>query len=161
MDRTPAVVPSGRQVEIGWRAQAATVVEVGGGIREYRVGDRPVLDPYPLDAMCDGAHGAPLIPWPNRLADGRYRFERVDHQVALSEPDKRNAIHGFLRFPPGQTARRPTAGLRVHRPGPGRRRSGVGPARRSMPDPTEAPDHDTEPEETKAMATDNPMQLGV
>ncbi len=48
--------------------------------------------------MCDGAHGAPLIPWPNRLADGAYTFEGTDHQVALTEPDKNNAIHGFLRW---------------------------------------------------------------
>jgi aldose 1-epimerase len=48
--------------------------------------------------MCDGAHGAPLIPWPNRLADGRYRFDSTDYQVALTEPDKQNAIHGFLRW---------------------------------------------------------------
>jgi aldose 1-epimerase len=52
--------------------------------------------------MCDGAHGAPLIPWPNRLADGRYRFQGTDHQVALTEPDKHNAIHGFLRWRPWQ-----------------------------------------------------------
>jgi aldose 1-epimerase len=92
------VHPSGRQHEIASGEQRATIVEVGGGIREYFVGDRAVLDPYPVDAVCDGAHGAPLIPWPNRLADGRYRYDGVDHQVALNEPTKGNAIHGFLRW---------------------------------------------------------------
>ncbi|MBF4762681.1 aldose 1-epimerase family protein [Nocardioides islandensis] len=76
--------------------QRATIVEVGGGVREYRVGERDVLQPYGLDRMRDGAHGAPLIPWPNRLADGRYSFDGTEHQVALTEPDKHNAIHGFL-----------------------------------------------------------------
>jgi aldose 1-epimerase len=90
--------PSGEQFEISHGGQRATIVEVGGGVREYAVDGRPVLDPYPLDAICDGAHGAPLIPWPNRLADGRYRFDGVDYQVALTEPTKRNAIHGFLRW---------------------------------------------------------------
>ncbi|MGI8903045.1 MAG: aldose 1-epimerase family protein [Solirubrobacteraceae bacterium] len=93
-----AVRPSGEQYEIRNGSQRATVVEVGGGIREYVVGERPVLDPYPVDAMCDGAHGVPLIPWPNRLADGRYRFDGVDYTVALTEPAKHNAIHGFLRW---------------------------------------------------------------
>jgi aldose 1-epimerase len=93
-----SVPPSGRQHEIAFGEQSATIVEVGGGIREYTVGDRPVLDPYGRDAICDGAHGAPLIPWPNRLADGRYSFEGVDYQVALNEPEKHNAIHGFLRW---------------------------------------------------------------
>lgn len=92
------VAPSGDQFEICHGEQRATIVEVGGGVREYSVGDRAVLEPYPLDATCDGAHGTPLIPWPNRLGDGRYRFDGVDHQVALTEPDKHNAIHGFLRW---------------------------------------------------------------
>jgi aldose 1-epimerase len=92
--------PSGQQLEISWRDQRATVVEVGGGIRQYAVGERAVLDPYPVEAMCDGAHGAPLIPWPNRLADGRYSFDGVDYQTALTEPETHNAIHGFLRWRP-------------------------------------------------------------
>lgn len=92
------LAPSGEQFHISAGSQRATIVEVGGGIREYAVDDRNVLDPYPLDAMCDGAHGAPLIPWPNRLADGAYSFDGNQHQVALTEPDKRNAIHGFLRW---------------------------------------------------------------
>ena len=57
-----------------------------------------MLEPYPVDAMCDGAHGTPLIPWPNRLADGRYHFDGVDYQLPLTEPEKGNAIHGFLRW---------------------------------------------------------------
>jgi aldose 1-epimerase len=92
--------PSGRQFEISRGEQRATVVEVGGGIREYAVGDRDVLEPYPLGAMCDGAHGAPLIPWPNRVADGRYSYDGGDFQLALTEPPRRNAIHGLLRWRP-------------------------------------------------------------
>jgi aldose 1-epimerase len=95
---TMSVAPSGEQFEIRYGEQRATITEVGGGVREYVVGDRAVLEPYPVDVMCDGAHGAPLIPWPNRLADGRYRFDGVDHQVGLTEPEKQNAIHGFLRW---------------------------------------------------------------
>lgn len=94
--------PSGQQFEISLGDQSATVVEVGGGIRRYSVGDRDVLEPYDLDQMCDGAHGAPLVPWPNRLADGTYRFDGSDHQVALTEPEKHNAIHGLLRWRPWQ-----------------------------------------------------------
>jgi aldose 1-epimerase len=92
------VAPSGEQFEIASGDQRATIVEVGGGIREYEVGRRRILDSYPLDAMCDGDHGKVLLPWPNRLADGRYRFDGVDYQVPLTEPEKANAIHGFLRW---------------------------------------------------------------
>lgn len=113
-----ALPPSGEQFEIVHGEQRATIVEVGGGIREYVVGERPVLDPYPVLAMCDGGHGAPLIPWPNRLGDGRYRFDGVDYQVALSEPGKHNAIHGFLRWRPWRAvaheSSRVIVGTRLH-----------------------------------------------
>ncbi|MGH3512947.1 MAG: aldose 1-epimerase family protein [Pseudonocardiaceae bacterium] len=113
-----SIPPSGRQYEIQHGEQVAVVVEVGGGVREYRVGERAVLDPYPLGAMCDGAHGAPLVPWPNRLADGRYRFDGVDYQVAITEPEKSNAIHGFLRWRSWDAVRevpnRVTMGTRLH-----------------------------------------------
>ncbi len=91
---------SGRQFELSSGQQRAVVVEVGGGIREYSVGGRDVLEPYALDQMCDAAHGAPLIPWPNRLADGRYSFDGTEHQLALDEPEHGNAIHGLLRWRP-------------------------------------------------------------
>ena len=93
-----AVPPSGEQREISHGPHRATIVEVGGGVREYQLDRRDVLHPYDVDAMCDGAHGAPLIPWPNRLADGRYAFGGEQHQVALTEPATHNAIHGFLRW---------------------------------------------------------------
>ena len=112
------VPPSGEQFEIHHGDQQATIVEVGGGVRAYRWGDRDVLDPYPLGAMCDGAHGTPLIPWPNRLGDGRYRFDGTDYQVALTEPGRHNAIHGFLRWRPWQavdaTADRVVMGTRLY-----------------------------------------------
>ena len=93
-----APAPSGEQHEIVFGDQRATVVEVGGGVREYLHGDRDVLDPYPLEQMCDGAHGTVLVPWPNRLGDGSYEFDGQRLQLALTEPERRNAIHGLLRW---------------------------------------------------------------
>ena len=112
------LTPSGQQFQIVHAEQRATIVEVGGGIREYFAGDRPVLHPYPQDAVCDGAHGTPLIPWPNRLADGRYTFDGVERRVALTEPDKGNAIHGLLRWrnwnAVGASENRVVMGIRLH-----------------------------------------------
>jgi aldose 1-epimerase len=117
-----ASVPSGEQFEIVFGEQRAMIVEVGGGIRQYSVAGRPVLQPYAVEEMCDGAHGAPLIPWPNRLADGRYSFDGEDHELALSEPAKRNAIHGLLRWRPWlaleRAPERVVMGTRLH-PSPG------------------------------------------
>lgn len=90
--------PSGNQYLINFQDQSATIVEVGGGIRQYNVGDREVLESYPIEAICDGAHGTPLMPWPNRLEDGRYSFDGSQFQLEITEPAKNNAIHGFLRW---------------------------------------------------------------
>ena len=117
-----SLVPSGAQHEITHGDQRATVVEVGGGIRAYAAGERDVLDPFPLEAMSDGAHGLPLIPWPNRLQDGSYEFGGEQRQVDLTEPEKHNAIHGFLRWRNWDVveheAARVVMGTRLHpRPG--------------------------------------------
>jgi aldose 1-epimerase len=79
-------------------ADRATVVEVGGGLRSYVADGRELLDGYAEDEMATSARGQALIPWPNRLRDGRYTWDNETHQAPLSEPEKGNAIHGFLRF---------------------------------------------------------------
>jgi aldose 1-epimerase len=94
------VVPSGEQTEIRHGAQSAVVVGVGGGLRSYRIEDRPVLDGYDVDASCDGARCQTLAPWPNRVQDGRWSWRGVDHQLALTEPEQHNAIHGLVRWMP-------------------------------------------------------------
>ena len=40
------VAPSGQQVALQHGEQRAVVVEVGGGVRTYGIGARPVLDGY-------------------------------------------------------------------------------------------------------------------
>jgi aldose 1-epimerase len=92
------VPPSGAQVELRWGDQRATVVEVGGGLREYEVGGRPVLDGYDRSAMCTGGRGQLLVPWPNRIADGRYEYDGQPMQLPLSEPVQKHAIHGLTRW---------------------------------------------------------------
>jgi aldose 1-epimerase len=100
------IPPSGEQVELLCGDQRAVIVEIGAGVRSYSAGGRDVLDPYGERDMCDGAHGAPLIPWPNRIRDGRYAFDGAEHQLALSEPAAGNAIHGLLRWLPWRVLER-------------------------------------------------------
>lgn len=98
--------PSGEQVELTHGDQRLIAVGVGGGIRLYEAGGRPVIDGYAEDAICDGGRGQLLVPWPNRLRDGAYGFLEQRFQVPLSEPDKGNAIHGLGRWLPWQVLRR-------------------------------------------------------
>ncbi|MFL6140037.1 MAG: aldose 1-epimerase family protein [Frankiaceae bacterium] len=94
----PPRPPSGRQYELRHGEQSVTVVEVGGGIRTYVVGGVHVLDGYAADETCTGARGQTLVPWPNRVRDGRWRHRGKDLQLPITEPDKGNAIHGLLRW---------------------------------------------------------------
>jgi aldose 1-epimerase len=96
--------PSGAQVEIRHGAQAATIVEVGGALRTYTAGGRAVLDGYGVDEMCGGARGQTLIPWPNRLSEGKYGFRGKSYQLGWTEPSKKNAIHGLVRWTNWQVA---------------------------------------------------------
>jgi aldose 1-epimerase len=92
------VLPSGDQWTIRHGDHDAVVVEVGGGLRTYAFRGRDVLAGYPPDARCSAGRGQLLVPWPNRIRDGRYTFAGQDHQLALSEPDRGNAAHGLARW---------------------------------------------------------------
>ncbi len=92
------VVPSGAQWEIRYGDQRVVAVEVGAGLRSYTVGERPVLDGFGVDEKAGGARGQTLIPWPNRLRDGRFSWRGDEHQVAITEPSKGTAIHGLVRW---------------------------------------------------------------
>lgn len=92
------IAPSGEQIEIAAGNQRAVVVGVGGGIRAYSTGGRPVVDGYDRQEMCTSSRGQVLIPWPNRLQDGSYEFDGRRHQLPLNEPQRRNAIHGLVRW---------------------------------------------------------------
>jgi aldose 1-epimerase len=114
--------PSGVQWTIQSGTQRAAVVEVGGGLRAYDVGGHKVIDGYRSDEMSPAGAGASLVPWPNRIRDGRYRFGGADQQLSLTEPAKSNASHGLLRWTPwrvvARAADRLTVGATVH-PQPG------------------------------------------
>jgi aldose 1-epimerase len=91
-------IPSGRQFILESGNQQVVVTEVGAGLRSFTVGDKPVLDGYAEEEMCDVCRGALLLPWPNRIEDGIYEFGGRRHQTALSEPSRHNAIHGLTRW---------------------------------------------------------------
>ena len=106
--------PSGRQHVLVRGGQTAVVVEVGGALRTYDVGGRPVVDGFAEDEQPTGARGQPLIPWPNRLRDGRYTWDGREHQLPLSEPEQSNAVHGLLRWTSWTTGRQTTTSVDLH-----------------------------------------------
>ncbi|MET8750799.1 aldose 1-epimerase family protein [Streptomyces sp. NPDC004667] len=112
--QTPgAFGPTGEQWELRHGGQRAVVVELGGALRHYEADGRPLLDGFAADAPVTGGRGQLLVPWPNRVGGGRYRFDGADHQLPLSEPEHHNAIHGLLRWTPWRLLDRSGDALRA------------------------------------------------
>jgi aldose 1-epimerase len=74
----------------------AVVTEVGGGLRLLRHDDRDLLVPYDEGQVRPSYRGALLVPWPNRVVDGRYELDGVEHQLPLTEPERGHALHGLV-----------------------------------------------------------------
>ena len=101
--RTPRISvasPTGQQWRIGHGRQEVVVCEVGATLRAYTADGNAVIDGFGPDEWSHSGRGQVLAPWPNRLADGRYEFNGVRAQAALDEPERRNAIHGLVRWLP-------------------------------------------------------------
>lgn len=90
--------PSGNQYVIEAAGHRAVVTESGAALRGLTHDGRALIEGFAEDAIADGGRGQLLAPWPNRVRDGRYEFENVVHQLALTEPSRHNASHGLVRW---------------------------------------------------------------
>src|SRR5690349_8075432 len=70
----------------------------GGGIRRLAVGDWDVVDHYPAGEVAAGWPGAVLVPWPNRVRDGRWTWRGRELQLEIHSPDQPNAMHGLAAW---------------------------------------------------------------
>ena len=92
------VAPSGEQFEIVGGGYRAVVTECGASLRVLEQDGEPLVVGYDEDQQASGGRGQLLLPWPNRVEDGRYRFDDRDHQLPLSEPSRGHASHGLVRW---------------------------------------------------------------
>lgn len=90
--------PSGAQWLLSHGDQRATVVEVGGGLRTYDIGGTPVVAGYGAEQLCAHGRGQVLMPWPNRIRDGRYYLGGAENQLPITEVARHNASHGLVRW---------------------------------------------------------------
>ncbi len=88
----------GRRFEIAGGNYRAELTEVGASLAGLWRDGIPVTVEIPADGLPPKSTGAVLLPWPNRIAGGRYRFDGAEHQLPLSEPAKGNASHGLVRW---------------------------------------------------------------
>lgn len=91
------ILPTGEQYEISAGPYRAVVTELGATLRAFTKDGNDIVRGFAADTSPSGGAGQQLIPWPNRVRDGRYRFDGAELQLSLSEPARHNASHGLAR----------------------------------------------------------------
>ena len=115
--------PTGQQWGISHGDFEATVVEVGGGLRLLTRDGVDLVAGYDFDEPCQSGRGQQLMPWPNRIRDGRYHWgDAKPQQLPITEVPFANASHGLVRWALWElvehTDSSVTVGYRLH-PQPG------------------------------------------
>lgn len=92
MARTPL---SGTQHALRAGDYEAVIASVGATLRTLRFQGRDLIVSFDADELRPFYRGVTLAPWPNRIVGGRYSYAGADLQVAITEPDRGHALHGF------------------------------------------------------------------
>lgn len=87
--------PTGEQYTISHGRHTAVVTEVGAHLRSVCVDGREWLWTFDAEDIPAGSQGRQLLPWPNRIRDGRYILDGVTHQLPITEVPRHTALHGL------------------------------------------------------------------
>ena len=90
------ILPTGQRFLIESGRYTAVVTEVGATLRSFTVDGAETLYTFAEDEPA-GSKGRQLVPWPNRIRDGRYTYEGVTRQLAVNEIDRNTALHGLAQ----------------------------------------------------------------
>lgn len=75
-----------------------TVTELAARLRAFQVDGVDLVETF--DSSPPKGSGLVMVPWPNRIRDGRWRYGDRTLQLPLTEPERHNAIHGLLTAMP-------------------------------------------------------------
>lgn len=87
--------PTGTQYPITHSRYSAVVTEIGATLRSLTFDGREVLHTFAEDEAPTGSMGRQLLPWPNRIRDGRYTFDGAEYQLPITEVPRNTALHGL------------------------------------------------------------------
>ncbi len=90
--------------------QRAVVSPWGASLRRYFLveaggNEVDIVWGYSGGSQKKGGQGDVLIPFPGRIAEGRYTFDGEPFQLERNDKEGPNAIHGFVRTLPWQVSR--------------------------------------------------------
>lgn len=92
--------PTGEQHVITRGTARAVITELAASLRELSVDGVDLVQSYPEHSLPPFGEGIVLMPWPNRVEDGRWQLDGAVQQLDLTEVERNNAIHGLLRNTP-------------------------------------------------------------
>ena len=102
--------PTGEQYELALErdghAVTGIVTQVAAGLRALVVDGVALTETFGADETPPSACGITLVPWPNRVAGGRWSLDGQQQQLDLTEAAKGNASHGLLRYTAYQVVER-------------------------------------------------------
>jgi aldose 1-epimerase len=92
------------EIILTFGVQRAVVSPWGASLRRYFIAadgkETDIVWGYSGGAEKKGGQGDVLIPFPGRVADGRYTFDGQVFQLERNDKEGPNAIHGFVRTLP-------------------------------------------------------------
>jgi aldose 1-epimerase len=92
--------PSGSTIVLSHPPYRAEIATVGAGLRSLTHDGLDLVAGAPAGQRCTDYRGWVLMPWPNRVADGRYRHDGIDQQLPITEVPAHNALHGLVGWVP-------------------------------------------------------------
>ena len=93
-------------LDVAGRSVRAVITEVAAAIRHLSVDEVEITAGYDDDTPPPFGSGIVLVPWPNRVRDGRWTYAGQTLQLDITEPVRGNALHGLLRHTPYQLVER-------------------------------------------------------
>lgn len=93
------------EIQLTFERQRAWLSPWGASLRRYAMvnpegGETDIVWGYSGGANKKGGQGDVLIPFPGRVAEGRYCFDGQTLQLERNDKEGPNAIHGFVRALP-------------------------------------------------------------
>lgn len=73
----------------------AVLSTLGAGIARLTLHGRDLLMVHDPLTVPDGYSGQVLIPWPNRLRDGKYSWDGVEYELPCNDEGTHTALHGL------------------------------------------------------------------
>ncbi len=91
---TSATPLTGEQYTIRHGDYEATICEQGAILRVLRWKGTDLIAPFDADRPDPCCNGYMLMPYPNRIEEGRYTFEGKTYQFPIDEPERNTSLHG-------------------------------------------------------------------